>query len=135
VEAAGPGDDGGTRLRAGLAAALRDAIRARDAIAASALRTTLGAIANAEAVAVGPQPSAAVGGPHFAGAVAGLRAGEVARRHLSAADVRQIVHAEIAEREHAAVGYTASGLSGQAERLRTEARILTSVVATVDLDS
>jgi uncharacterized protein YqeY len=127
-------DDGGARLRADLAAALKDAIRGRDTVAASALRTTLSAIANAEAVATSTQPKAAVGSPHFAGAFAGLGAGEVARRQLSAADVRAIVLAEIAEREHAAAEYAANGLSSQAERLHTEADILNAVIAAADLD-
>ena len=127
-------DDGGAALRAGLAAALTDAIRARETVAVSALRSTLSAIANAEAVCTGTQAAAATGSPHFAGAVAGLGAGEVARRLLSAADVRAIVRAEIAERSRAAAGYTASGLSSQAERLHAEASVLTSVIAAVDLD-
>lgn len=127
-------DDRGARLRAGLAAALKDAIRARDTVAVSALRTTLSAIANAEAVGTPTQAAAPVGSPHFAGAVAGLGAGEVPRRQLSAADVHAIVRAEIAERSRAAADYTASGLSAQAERLHTEASILTSVIAAVDLD-
>jgi len=103
-------------------------------VAASALRTALSAISNAEAVATGTQAKAAAGSPHFAGAVPGLGAGEVARRQLSAADVRAIVRAEIAEREHAAAGYAASGLPSQAERLHTEADILTAVIAGADLD-
>jgi uncharacterized protein YqeY len=133
VEPAKSADDDGTRLRAGLAAALKDAIRARDQIAASALRTTLGAIANAEAVAPGTRPRAVVGSPHFVGAVAGLGAGEVARRELSGADVRAIVVGEIAERVQAAAEYTASGLSSQAERLHAEARILNAVVVVADV--
>ena len=126
-------DDRAARLRADLAEALKYAIRARDAVAVSALRTTLSAIANAEAVD-GTQAPAAAGSPHFAGAVAGLGAGEVARRRLSAADVHSIVRAEIAERERAAADYTASGLSAQAERLHAEANVLTSVIAAADSD-
>lgn len=116
---------------------MKDAMRSRDPVAASALRTTLSTIANAEAVAVAPSagPAAAAGHPHFAGAVAGLRAGEVARRHLSTTDVTAIVRAEIAERRRAAATYTDIGLSDQAERLRAEAAILTSVVAAAGLDS
>lgn len=127
-------DDGGTRLRAGLAAALKDAIRARDTIAASALRTTLSAIANAEAVATQMHPTATIGSPHFAGAAAGLGAGEVARRHLSAADVYAVVRAEITERDRAAAEYAAIGLSSEAERLHTEAGLLTAIIAAVDQD-
>lgn len=134
-------DDGGARLRVALAAALRAAMRARDVVAASALRTTLSAIANAEAVpagsagSAGSRATATVGSPHFAGAVAGLGAGDVARRQLTAADVLAIVRAEISERERLASDYAASGLSSQAERFRTEARILTSVITTADLNS
>lgn len=127
-------DDGGAQLRAGLAAALKDALRARDTTASSALRTTLSAIANAEAVASAPPAPAPAGRPHFAGALAGLGAGEVARRQLSASDVTAIVRAEIAECEAAAAGYLTNGLPSQAERLRTQARILTSVVAAVAKD-
>jgi uncharacterized protein YqeY len=134
VESDKRADDGGARLRADLAAALKLAIRARDTVAASALRTTMSAIANAEAVATGAQPKTAAGSPHFAGAVAGLGAAEVARRRLSAADVHAIVRAEIAEREQAAGEYTANGLSSEAERLHTEAGILTAVIAAADLD-
>lgn len=126
-------DDGGARLRADLAAALKEAIRCRDTLAASALRTTLSAIANAEAVATSTQAKAA-SSAHFAGAVAGLGAGEVARRQLSAADVHAIVRAEIAEREHAAGEYAGNGMSGQAERLHAEAGILTAVIVAADLD-
>jgi len=42
--------------------------------------------------------------------------------------------AEIAEREHAAAEYAAMRLSSQAERLHTEAGILTAVIAAVDQD-
>lgn len=135
VESGSWADEGGTRLRASMAAALKDAMRARDVVAASALRTALSALANAEAVAVDTQASRGVGSRHFAGAVAGLGAGEAARRQLSATDVRAIIQAEIAEREEAARDYAASGLSSQAERLRAEARVLTSAIVAADLDS
>jgi len=134
VESDKRADDGGARLRADLAAALKLAIRARDTVAASALRTTMSAIANAEAVATGTQPKTAASSAHFAAAVAGLGAAEVARRRLSAADVHAIVRAEIAEREQAAGQYAANGLSTEAERLHTEAGILTAVIAAADLD-
>jgi uncharacterized protein len=127
-----------------------DAMRARDPIAVSALRTTLSAVANAEAVvaeavaggagardaaeavAGGARARDAADSHHFAGGMAGLGAGEAARRQLSAADVDAIVRAEIAEREHAAADYAAKGLSSQAERLRREASILTAVVGAPD---
>ena len=82
-------------------------------IAASALRSALAALDNAGAVPPGPVPAAATG-PHFAGAVAGLGAGEVPRRGLAAGEAEQIVRAEIAEREAAATGYERAGDDEQA---------------------
>ena len=113
----------GDRLRQ----ALRDAMRARDSVAVSALRSALAALDNAGAVPPGPAPAAA-SGPHFAGAAAGLGAGEVPRRGLAAGEAEQIVRAEIAEREAAAAGYEGAGHGEQARRLRQEARILVSAL-------
>ncbi len=77
--------DGGRAVRARLSQALRDALRGRDQVATSALRSALAAIANAEAVAASPQPAPASGSEHFAGAAAGLGATEVARKELTEA--------------------------------------------------
>jgi len=118
---------GNEAIRDRLHRALRDAMRARDRVAASALRSALAALDNAGAVPPGPAPVAA-SGPHFAGAVAGLGAGEVPRRGLAAGEAEQIVRTEIAEREAAAAGYEGAGHGEQARRLRHEAGILTSVL-------
>ena len=72
---------GNEAIRDRLHRALRDAMRARDSIAGSALRSALAALDNAGAVPPDPAPAVA-SGPHFAGALAGLGAGEVARRSL-----------------------------------------------------
>jgi ribosomal protein S18 acetylase RimI-like enzyme len=72
-------------LRARMEAGLKDALRGRDASAVAVLRTTLAAIANAEAV----DPAAPT-------ARVGLLA-DVERRVLTEADVRAIVAAERAE--------------------------------------
>jgi uncharacterized protein YqeY len=117
---------GNEAIRDGLHGALRDAMRARDRVAASALRSALAALDNAGAVPAGPPT--AESGPHFAGAVAGLGAGEVPRRGLAAGEAERIVRAEIAEREAAAAGYEGVGHGEQARRLRQEARILTSAL-------
>jgi uncharacterized protein YqeY len=129
VNRANPVDDGGTQIRSALTEALKDAMRARDTVAASAIRTALSAIGNAESVVPGAQRMAATSSPHFAGAAAGLGAGEVARRLLTAAEVDSIVRAEIAERRQAADGYAASGWPDQADRLRREAGVLDSVMS------
>jgi uncharacterized protein len=126
-------DRTGPDLRARLRAALKDAMRARDQVAAAALRSALGAIGNAEAVPVDqltPPPGAA--GPHFAGAVCGLAAAEIARLRLTPADLDAIMATEISERERAAGDYAAKGFADQAERLRREASILSSIVHPAD---
>ena len=109
-----PPDD----IRTWLRQALGEALKARDTSTVSALRSALSAIANAEAVDPGPTRAAGTSGPHFAGAAAGLGAGEAPRRQLSEADVAAIVRAEAAEREAAAVDYERSGHAEEAALLR-----------------
>lgn len=75
----------------------------------SALRSAMSAISNAEAVEPGPGHPAGTGSAHFAGAVAGLGAGEAERRRLTEADVATIVRQEAAEREAAADDYERAG--------------------------
>ena len=113
---AGHGDEAASDItaqdiEARLRDALRDALKTRDVVAAFALRSALGAIGNAGAV---PEGS---GG-----------ATEVARRQLSPADVREIVGAEISEREITAGQYEGAGHTDRAERLRHEAQILRAVL-------
>jgi uncharacterized protein len=112
--------------------ALRDALRARDTIAVSALRSALSAIGNAEAVQAGRPVPAGADNPHVAGAVSGLGAGEVARRALSAADIDRILRAEIRERQAAAREYERSGHADRAGQLRREADALMPVVTNED---
>ena len=109
-----PDGDIRTRLRR----ALTNALKARDASTVSALRSALSAIGNAEAVDPGPARPAGTGSAHFAGAVAGLGAGEAARRRLTEADIAAIVRAEAAEREAAAREYERGGHAEEAARLR-----------------
>ncbi|HLK79362.1 MAG TPA: hypothetical protein VKU77_37660 [Streptosporangiaceae bacterium] len=115
-------------LRQRLQLALRSALRARDTIAVSALRTALSAIDNASAIPAGPAPAAGTGGPHFAGAVPGLGAAEATRRALTEREAEQIVRAEVAERQAAAHDYDQAGRPGQAKRLRREAQVLTEAL-------
>jgi uncharacterized protein YqeY len=121
--------DDGRAVRARLSQALRDALRGRDQVATSALRSALAAIANAEAVAAAAQPAPATGSEHFAGAAAGLGATEVARKELTEAAVREIVRAEIADRRTAAGQYAGSGHADRAGRLRAEINVLERVLA------
>jgi uncharacterized protein YqeY len=114
--------------------ALRAAMKAKDTVAVSALRSALAAIANAEAIPVpaagpvtsGNQPG---GSQHVAGSAAGLGAAEARRRDLTGDDVAGVIAAEVAERRDAARQYESTGNSERAARLRREAEIIQSAAA------
>jgi hypothetical protein len=118
----GAGQGPGPSVRAGLQAALTGALRRRDKVAASALRSGLSALANAEAVS--RVPLAGTSSPHIAGAAAGLGAAEAPRRTLSPAEAEQVIAAEISERLAAADGYDQAGHAERAGQLRREADVL-----------
>lgn len=109
--------------------ALRDAIKAHDAIAISALRSAISAIGNAEAVDQASAPRAGAA-EHFAGGVTGLAAAEVRRRQIGPAELDGIVRTEIAERQLAAGEYERLGQADRAARLRHEASVLLSALST-----
>ncbi|MCA1674395.1 MAG: hypothetical protein LC799_20135, partial [Actinobacteria bacterium] len=71
-----------------------------------------------------PQPSA--GHSRFAGTVSGLCAAEVERRSLSAAEMEEVVRAEVAVRRAVARDYERAGHRVHAERLQDEAAVLSS---------
>lgn len=116
-------------MRANLRDNLKTALKARDHIAITALRSALAAIENAEAVPVDP-PSPSVpenevtGNEHIAGSTAGLGAADAERRHLTEADLLSIVEKEVRERSVAAQEYERLGRDDLAERLRAEAEVL-----------
>ncbi|WP_213011251.1 hypothetical protein [Paractinoplanes toevensis] len=108
-------------LRERLRKALPVAMKARDRDATTALRATLAAIDNAEAVT----PAEGVPGSLAIEVLpVGAGATEVARRTLTEQEVEQIVRAELAERETAADEYERVGHPDRAEKLRSEARSL-----------
>jgi uncharacterized protein YqeY len=109
--------------------ALGEALKARDIVAVSALRSALGAIDNATAVPDGPVPVTRATSPHFAGAAAGLGAADTERRRLSDQEASEIVQAEAAERQAAARDYDRAGRPERAARLKREADILASALA------
>lgn len=113
-----------TTVRARLRNALPAAMKARDMIAVAALRSTLGAIDNAEAVDAAQAPAVSIGDAEIANSMVGLGAGDVARRVLTENQIAGIVRAEIADRRTAAADYERAGLHGRAERLRSEAGVL-----------
>lgn len=118
-------------MRASLRDDLTAALKARDRVAVSALRSALAAIDNAEAVPVdqpgdstGNGTGNVTGNEHIAGAAVGLGAAEAARRHLTDADLRSIVENEVLERSRAAEEYERLGRDDTAGRLRAEAEVL-----------
>jgi uncharacterized protein len=112
-------------LRDELLAARKD----RDATRVSALRSALSAIDNAE-TPDGVDLDAPSSGT-IAGGVVGLGATEVARRVLSDAQIRELVHAEIDERLTAARDFTAGGHPERAAMLRAEAAVLSGLLGDV----
>jgi len=125
------------RMRRGLVAAMK----ARDQQAVAALRSTLARIDNAEAVdpeAVDPEavdPEAVDDGPALgtdqghpavACSVLGVGAAEVDRRVLTPEEMAAMVRDEGTEREVAADVLERVGRPDQAERLRAQAKLLTT---------
>lgn len=96
-------------------------MRARDKAAVSALRGTLAALDNAEAVRV---EEAALRGQAVEQSPVGVGTTEAERRELSEHDVTDIVRAEAAERMDTATQLTAPAHADRAARLRAEATVL-----------
>jgi uncharacterized protein YqeY len=113
-------------LRAAVRDALTVAMKDRDRVATSALRSALAAIDNAEAVDVSLTPPEQPG--VIAGGVVGLGAGEVARRTVTDDDVRAILRDAITERETAAAQYEELRRGDDASRLRTEVSVLAALL-------
>ena len=113
-------------LRERLRAALKTAMKARDRDTVSALRSTLAAIDNAEAVdasAMAPGALAIEQSP------VGVGVAEVERRNLTEDQVAEIVRTEIADREAAARDYDRRGSTEHAELLRTQARAIAALLS------
>ncbi len=110
-------------LRQALRAALTPALKSKDRIAVSAIRTALAAIDNAEAVPVdvgaGPSSEAPTG-------ALGVGAADVPRRALSSSEIDAIVAAEITERRHTADEIAATH-PDRAATLRAEADVLAGI--------
>ncbi|MGX1850016.1 hypothetical protein [Streptomyces sp. NPDC055299] len=96
-------------------------MRARDKTAVSALRATLAALDNAEAV---PVDEADMRGLALEHSPVGVGVTEAARRELSECDVADIVRAEATERLDVAVQLTASAHADRVAQLRAEAAVL-----------
>lgn len=96
-------------VRASLRTALRDAMRARDRVAVSALRSGLSAIDQAEAVPLDDLPDSVT---------------EVARLDLGAQQVLAALQAEVDERRRAMTDLNAANQSAAAARVEDELNAL-----------
>lgn len=108
-------------LRLQMRQALREAMRARDKTAVSALRSTLAVLDNAEAVPVG---AAELRGVAIEEAPVGVGVTEAARRELTEQHITDLVRAEAEERLMLAAQFTAPAQADRAIRLREEADVL-----------
>ena len=117
-------------LRDRLSTALRTAMLAEDAVAVSALRSALGALANAEAVPIPPDAAGpqAPTHPRLAGTTVGVGATEVDRRPLGDDEQRRVVQSEIDERLAAASQSDLGGRPDRGLRLRAEAEVLAAAL-------
>ncbi|HEY0449705.1 GatB/YqeY domain-containing protein [Actinophytocola sp.] len=111
-------------MRASLRDDLKAALKGRNDVAITALRSALAAIDNAEAVPTDHPLGNVTENEHVAGAASGLGAAEAERRHLTEADLRSIIENEVRERSVAAREYEQLGRTDRAERLRAEAEVL-----------
>lgn len=111
-------------IRKALRAALPGVMKSGDTLSRDAIRATLAAIENAEAIEVaGPSGTTS---PFVAGAAIGVGAAEAQRRQLSDDEVRAIVVAQRDERLEVAQTLLQMGQQGPAEKLQIEADVLDS---------
>ncbi len=99
--------------RAGLAAALKAAMKARDQATVAVARSLLSALDNKSAVPLVDRRA-----PMFAASA------EAPRHDPTEAEIAQVFDAEVAERAAAAADYDRRGLSAEAARLRAEIAII-----------
>jgi uncharacterized protein YqeY len=103
------------RMRRQLVQAMKD----RDTSAATALRSAMAALANAEAVPVADGPYDPAEGPY---------GGEAARRELTAADVRAVLDGLVVELDESAALYREHGKDEAAEDLVRQSAVLAAYV-------
>ena len=103
-----------------LAASLPGAMRARDQVAVSALRSAIAALGNAEAVPVDSMPRAGA----VEEANVGAGAADAPRCELDEAEAHAVVRQEVTSRHEAADALAGHGRHEEADRLRAEADVL-----------
>jgi uncharacterized protein YqeY len=100
-----------------------EAMKSRDAVATSAIRSALGAVDNAKSVGVTDR-DVPVGADYIAGSVEGLGAGDVPQREMDDEQIIEIVLVGMRDREGVAGEYSSLGRTEYAARLRSEAEVL-----------
>lgn len=110
-------------LKGALRRDLTAAMKERDRDTASALRTALAALDNAEAVMVLANGQVAAGA-HVAGARSGVGSTEAGRRAVTGDQAREILSGLIAEQSGEAGRYDTLGQASAAQRLRAQADVL-----------
>lgn len=117
-----------TPFRDALRTRLTAALRERDRPVASALRTVLAALDNAEAVVVADDGRLQVTSEHVAGAASGLGAAEAQRRDLSDGEERALATAEVAEIRARALACEAAARHEEAVDLRRAADVVAGLL-------
>ena len=102
------------RMRADLKVAMRE----KDKVAVRALRTTMGAIANAEAPSIGTDDRTSADEPEVGRLV------EHRRLELTADDLDRVLRAEVADRLDTAEQFEANGRGEEAAVVRAEAAVI-----------
>jgi uncharacterized protein YqeY len=110
-------------IRAALRRDLHAALKSRQSEVVAALRTALAAIDDAEAVDP-TSGGATLGAGPIAGATRGVGSSDVARRALSADDVRGVLRRQVDDYSAEADRYETLGRPDAAARLRREAGAL-----------
>lgn len=95
---------------------LRTAMKSRDKIAVSLLRTLMATLDNAEAIAVDHA---------ILPKIPTTERYEVARKELTPGEIQQLLEREVAERQRAHSEYLALGLTDEVTRLETEIELIT----------
>lgn len=116
-------DDAGTEMKARLRADLRAALKDRNALDVKVIRSLVAALDNAEAPAI-PQERTASMQHQFASGSA-----EVERLRLTWPQVREVLAAELQEREHAADGFDRLDMLERSATLREEAGVIKRYLA------
>lgn len=110
-------------LRERLRSDLRSAMKTRDSVSVSTLRTLIAAIDNAEAAPV-PTESPRSSGGVIANSSPGLGSTEVPRRELNLADIYAVVGTLLDEYDSEAAHYDSVQRPDAAEQLRRRAAVL-----------